>query len=114
MRIFKDMDLVEQLGSGIPRIVQYYGKECFYFSDNYTRMSFPVEEKQNVTENVTEKRKQLIIYLIHEEPQITTTEIANRLNVTRRTVARDIDTLKANEIIKRIGSAKSGYWKIMK
>lgn len=52
MRIFKDMELVEQLGSGIPRILQFYGRECFKFSDNYTRMSFPVE---NVTENVTEK-----------------------------------------------------------
>ena len=34
MRIFKDMELVEQLGSGIPRVLQTYGRECFKFSDN--------------------------------------------------------------------------------
>jgi len=31
MRIYRDMDLVEQLGFGAPRILQTYGKECFYF-----------------------------------------------------------------------------------
>jgi ATP-dependent DNA helicase RecG len=41
MRIYRDMDLVEQLGSGIPRILQTYGEECFYFSENFIRMSFP-------------------------------------------------------------------------
>ena len=40
MRILRDMELVEQLGSGIPRILQSYGKECFQFSDNYIRISF--------------------------------------------------------------------------
>lgn len=31
MRIFKDLDLVEQLGSGIPRILEAYPKESFRF-----------------------------------------------------------------------------------
>ncbi len=29
MRVFKDLDMVEQLGSGIPRILENYDKECF-------------------------------------------------------------------------------------
>ena len=43
MRIFKDLNLVEQLGSGIPRILATYGKDCFQFSDNFLRMTFPKE-----------------------------------------------------------------------
>jgi predicted HTH transcriptional regulator len=43
MRIYKDVDLVEQLGSGVPRILETYGKECFKFSDNFLRMTFPSE-----------------------------------------------------------------------
>ncbi len=31
MRIFKDLDLVEQLGSGIPRILQAYAQDSFHF-----------------------------------------------------------------------------------
>ncbi|MEP1307668.1 MAG: RNA-binding domain-containing protein, partial [Balneola sp.] len=44
MRVFKDLGMVEQLGSGIPRILQYYGRECFQFSENFLRMIFPAPE----------------------------------------------------------------------
>src|SRR5690606_17901804 len=50
MRVFKDLDLVEQLGSGVPRILESYGKECFHFSDNFLRMVFPSEETVYKTE----------------------------------------------------------------
>ncbi|MEZ4998133.1 MAG: putative DNA binding domain-containing protein, partial [Bacteroidales bacterium] len=38
MRVFKDLGMVEQLGSGVPRILESYGKECFTFSDHFLRM----------------------------------------------------------------------------
>jgi ATP-dependent DNA helicase RecG len=41
MRIYKDLGMVEQLGSGVPRILQAYNKDCFKFSENYLRMTFP-------------------------------------------------------------------------
>ncbi|MEO5787720.1 MAG: hypothetical protein ACOH2D_10750 [Gelidibacter sp.] len=41
MRIFKDLDLVEQLGSEIPRILQAYPKDCFQFSYNFLRITRP-------------------------------------------------------------------------
>ena len=44
MRIFKDLGMVEQLGSGVPRILKSYGKECFSFTENFLRMIFPVHE----------------------------------------------------------------------
>ncbi len=44
MRIFKDLELVEQLGSGIPRILEHYGKESFSFSENFLRMTFVTKE----------------------------------------------------------------------
>jgi predicted HTH transcriptional regulator len=34
MRIFKDLDLVEQLGSSIPKIVEKYRHEVFSVSEN--------------------------------------------------------------------------------
>jgi predicted HTH transcriptional regulator len=45
MRIYKDLELVEQLGSGIPRILEHYEKECFHFSENFLRMVFPSVEE---------------------------------------------------------------------
>ncbi|QES88508.1 Fic family protein [Rhizosphaericola mali] len=45
MRIFKDLDLVEQLGSGVPRILQAYSKENFQFSENFLRLTLPASEE---------------------------------------------------------------------
>jgi ATP-dependent DNA helicase RecG len=58
MRIYKDMELVEQLGSGIPRILEYYGKECFHFSENFLRMVFP--SFAEITPQVTPQVKKLL------------------------------------------------------
>ena len=55
MRVYKDLELAEQLGSGVPRILQSYGKDCFRFMDNFTRMIFPSAEPVNSTEQVTEQ-----------------------------------------------------------
>lgn len=35
MRVFRD--LVEHLGSGIPRILRAYGRDCFRFTENFLR-----------------------------------------------------------------------------
>ncbi|WP_443943445.1 ATP-binding protein [Pedobacter sp. AW1-32] len=47
MRIYKDLDLVERLGSGIPRILESYPKDCFTFSDHFLRMNFPINDQAN-------------------------------------------------------------------
>ena len=54
MRVFRDLDLVEHLGSGVPRILKSYGKECFKFTENFLQMTFPA------TEQVTEQVKKLV------------------------------------------------------
>lgn len=55
MRVYKDLDLVEQLGSGIPRILEHYDKNCFHFSENFLRMVLPSVEEVYPTEQVTEQ-----------------------------------------------------------
>ena len=67
MRIYKDLNLVEHLGSGVPRILENYAKDCFMFSENFLRMTFPsaipvsnlVADVSNGTlEKFTEVKKQ--------------------------------------------------------
>lgn len=41
MRIYRDVELVESLGSGIPRILRAYGEDCFKFTDNFIRITLP-------------------------------------------------------------------------
>ena len=60
MRVFRDLDLVEHLGSGVPRILRSYGRGCFKFTDNFLRMTFPAAEQ------VTEQVAKLIAILNNE------------------------------------------------
>ena len=43
MRIYRDVELVESLGSGIPRILRAYGEDCFKFTDNFIRIILPIK-----------------------------------------------------------------------
>lgn len=60
MRIFKDLDLVEQLGAGIPRILQAYSEDCFHFSENFLRITFPSSETVTRPEQDTQQVNELL------------------------------------------------------
>jgi len=83
MRVFRDLDLVEHLGSGVPRILRSYGKECFKFTENFLRMTFPVSEQvtEQVTEQVSEQVKELISIL---DKEMNRQEIQTKLGLSHR------------------------------
>ncbi len=66
----------------------------------------------NVADNVTENRRLMILSLIKEDNKISITRISAKLNVTRRTIIRDIEVLKQKNLLVRVGSAKGGHWEI--
>jgi biotin operon repressor len=68
------------------------------------------DKQKNVTD-VTD-RQHAIINLIKEHTNMTTTQMAERLGVTKRTILRDIEALKAKGLIIRVGSEKTGYWEL--
>ncbi len=47
MRIFRDLDMVEQLGSGVPRILEHYPRTIYHFTAHFTRLVFPFTEGFN-------------------------------------------------------------------
>ncbi len=65
-------------------------------------------KRQNDTVNDT------VFKLITENNNITATEISKRLKISLSTAKRKIKKLKEKRIIERVGSDKTGYWKIIK
>ena len=129
MRIFKDLDLVEQLGSGIPRILEHYGKESFVFSDNFLRMTFVAKETAieeggvrggvrggvtsdaiDATEAITTRQKE-VLKLIAANPSITYNEIAEALRINESAVGKHITAIKNKGVLIRQGGTQ-GYWQI--
>ena len=54
-----------------------------------------------------------VFSLIKQDSKITATEISERLNMSLSTVKRKIKELKKLRIVERIGSDKTGHWKII-
>jgi len=79
MRIYKDLEMVEQLGSGIPRILEHYGRDRFQFSENFLRMAFPSIEK--VTPQVTPQVERLIKVMVGE---LNRKELQEKLKLSDR------------------------------
>ncbi len=123
IRVFKDVDLIENIGSGVLRILDAYDKSCFIFMDHFLRVSFkykenPFEYDQETTQENYQKQlseiQDKIISLIKNNSKVTQKEMAETLDISREKVKYHIAVLKENNIIKREGSTKKGSWKILK
>ena len=132
IRVFKDVDLIENIGSGVLRILDAYDKSCFKFMEHFLRVTFKYREnpfkynsKNNVSADDTindtingtlklSKNEQQILDLIINNNKITREEIATITKLSDRTISRAIRHLQDEKLILREGSKKTGYWKILK
>lgn len=64
-----------------------------------------------MTDKVTDDERTLLLFLI-EDPGYTVSQLSEKMEVSRKTVAQKMKKLKEKDIIKRIGSDRKGYWKI--
>ena len=53
MRIYRDVELVESLGTGIPRILRAYGEDCFKFTDNFIRITLPISAHDHASHHAS-------------------------------------------------------------
>jgi predicted HTH transcriptional regulator len=116
MKVFRDLDLVEQMGTGIIRILQTYDKSSFEFFPNFIRVVFPFNKKVfnnwNTKNNNLSEIQNSIVSLIEDSPTITQESLAKMLDVNIRTIQRNIKALLDSGVIERIGVTKKGEWKI--
>jgi predicted HTH transcriptional regulator len=120
MRVFRDMELVEQIGSGMSRILKAYDRSIFKLTPNFLTVSFPIEEgfadngsDEPVNEPINEPiNGNRIVALMQNNPQIGYEELAEQLNLSRSTINREMKKLRNDGVIKRTGSKKTGYWEV--
>ncbi|MHC1731051.1 MAG: ATP-binding protein [Bacteroidales bacterium] len=123
-RAFKEAGLTERYGSGISRILNIcknHGITPPLFEEIFNGFRVILYKKKanvtedvtvNVTEDVTVKRGEALLEIISMNPSVTVNEMAHRMEVTRRTILRDLEKLKLEGRIRRIGSDKYGYWEL--
>jgi len=60
------------------------------------------------------KRRATIIRLMIKNPNITVTEVGKNLGISRTAADKNIQILKKNGWVRRIGPAKGGQWEVIK
>ena len=137
VEILDKLDAIENYASGVRRIFKDYigfDKQPEYsISDNgiiVTLYNMNYSEKENEAQNVgindginidnvgqnvgqkinVNDRKNIILKNIKETESLDTTDIAKKLNVTKRTIERDLAELRKDNKIEYIGSSKNGKW----
>ena len=116
MRVFKDVGLVEQLGSGMSRILKAYPKDIFEVSEHFIKVVFPIENAQEmpaIAHGDINGDAEKVFKLLSEKPGITAKEMEAVLGFSGRKISRIMKELKNMGKIVRIGSNKTGYWKIL-
>ena len=60
------------------------------------------------------KSSQKILQLVTQNSNITTSEMANILGISRRAVTKQISILKIDGQLRRVGPDKGGHWEVIK
>jgi len=78
--------------------------------DNFFTVTF---KRPKTVEKTREKTVEKILDAIKSNPKITQNELMEVTSLTRRGFEWNLAKLKEKGIIKRIGPAKGGHWKVV-
>ena len=114
MRVFRDMELVEQIGSGMSRILKAYDRSIFELTPNFTIVTFPfaqgfIMSNDKIIGKINEKIK-TTIDVVKENPTATIPKLAQMTGKSQSTISRELKEYKTAGLIYREGSRKSGRW----
>lgn len=117
-KILGQLGYVEQTGHGVPLIVGNYGKQAFELMDNYVNVVIPFKEDIKENNNLLSKlslndAQEKIYILIQSNPEYTIRDLVKESGFSDGYVRKIMTYLKEHNYIERVGSNKSGYWKIV-
>ena len=115
-KIMGQLNYIEQTGHGVPLIVSKYGKQAFDISDNFITVTIPFSESKETTKKDTNDisiTQNKVLELIKSNSNLTISQITNTLNLGQTTINNALKQLKKLGYIERIGSNKTGYWKVL-
>ena len=130
--MFARMNKVERMGTGIKRMRDVMKtsdlpypkiKSDSFFTITFCRQKYSLKNEDTikvtervtvkVTERVTENQR-IIISKMKKNAYITVKELSDIVGISERKIKENIKKLKQKKAVRRIGSAKSGHWQILK
>lgn len=109
---------VESLGSGLRKICKLCNDADVTVSYLNNESTFTLEfsriDRNVVTNVVINDFEKEVLELLQHDKTMSAAQISLIVGKTSRTVQRAFESLQRKELIRRIGSKKSGYWEVLK
>ena len=125
-RFFRWAKLAENAGFGFDKMLVWKHKVVFDNSHvDFSETTFYIDPivvlKENVTnkvpnkvpDNLSENLKKIILE-IQKDNKISMTKLAEIIGISKRKILDNINKLKHNGLLERVGDNKTGYWKVIK
>ena len=112
-KIMGQLNMVEQTGHGVPKIVSVYGKDAFTIADNYLAVTIPFAYEPSFKQinydglSLSERK---VLSIIKDNPISSIAEISSLANLGTTRTSEIIAKLKELGRIERVGKTKGGYW----
>ena len=123
-KVFREIGFAEELGSGTRNLYKYvplYSGEnvkpkildgdVFKVIIPLKKLDIETSVNDPVNDPVNERQRE-IIEILKKNPKTTVVELAKKVEVSEKTIKRDLQVLKERGLISRLGSDKNGYWKL--
>ena len=136
----KELDLTEGRSTGIPTIQKELKENgsprAIVVTDEdrtFFRITIPCHETAgNIIADIASKddsqkssqkssqknsqrnhNSQMIMDMIRQNPNVTTSDMAEKIGISRRSIAKITHKLQTEGVIRRIGSRKDGHWEVL-
>ena len=113
MRVFRDMELVEQIGSGMSRILKVYDPSIFELTPSFTIVTFPFTEGFKQSDDKITGKAKTTFDVIKDNPSATAGFISEVLGKSLRTISRELKEYQDTGLLRREGARKNGKWVIV-
>ena len=119
--LFKELELIERWGTGINRIKKLcinkgLKEPLFREKNDFIDIEFPreIETTQEIKKVITKViTKDKIVQEFTKDTRLTRDELSKIIGVSSNAIKQHLSNLKKDGIIKRVGSTKSGYWRVL-
>jgi len=116
---------IESFGSGLKRIYSSCSEVDVSVSYENSEISFMIEfsrvDRNKLPENGTlngtltdiiSEMEDAVLSLLRENGHLTSAEMTEKTGKSKRTVSRITTSLQGKGLIERVGSKKTGYWRV--
>ena len=107
--------LFQEAGLPVPVIEEICGGIRVTVRKKVDSRSFnpDMKTRENAGEKTREKTREKIIRIIRETPGITAGQLAEVLEISRKGVEWQLNALKRDGVIARVGPDKGGHWEVL-